>query len=475
MNTKVYIIWIGWIGVSAIARYYIAQWYSVYWNDAAHSVLTENLEKEWVLFCSLSDAIDRNKAMGKWEIWKVIYTEAVPKDNYELILAAENNIPTLSYPQALAEIANDTTLIAIAGTHGKSTTTSLTSLVLKNSEENFTSVVGTLLKEFDNKNFFHRSNSSITPLYPQGAPRSSKERGWGWGSEEGAEGHGSHFFVIEACEYKRSFLNYTPAVWIITNIEVDHLDYFKDEADYLSAYISFIENVKTWGFVILNGDDANCQKLVWLREDIQYIEIFDDYFSFNETLLYYPDINLQVAGNHVLFDAKIAYIVGYMLWIRDEKIVQALEDYTWVWRRMEHIKTTKNWNTLMSDYGHHPTEIRLTLEALKQKHPDTKLYTVFQPHQFNRTLELIEEFKDCFTATDTLIIPNIYESRDSEEDKLKMPIEKFIWSLNHANVTHGEWLENTLKLIEKYDSANPDSSIILLLWAWNVDTLRYEI
>ena len=455
MNNKVYIIWIGGIGVSAIARYYMAQWYSVYGDDASHSVLTENLEKEWVLFCSLSDAIERNEAMWKWELAKVIYTEAVPKDNHELLLAEEKNIPTLSYPQALAEIANDKTLIAIAGTHGKSTTTSLTSLVLKNSQENFTSVVGTLLKEFDNKNFFHRSS----PL-PKG---------------RGAEGEGDDFFVIEACEYKRSFLNYKPTVWIITNIEVDHLDYFKDEADYLSAYESFLDNIKPWGFAILNGDDANCQKLIWLRDDIQYIEVFDDYFSFDEKLLYYPDLELQVAGNHILFDAKIAYIVWHMLWIKDEKIVEALENYTWVWRRMEMIKTTGNGNILMSDYGHHPTEIRLTLDALKEKHPDKHLYTIFQPHQYNRTLELIEEFKSCFSSTNTLVIPNIYESRDSAEDKANMPLEKFISSIDHDTIINGEGLDNTLELIKKYDSENPNSSIILLLWAGNIDTLRYKI
>jgi UDP-N-acetylmuramate--alanine ligase len=462
MNNKIYIIWIGGIGISAIARYYLAQWYSVYWNDAAHSVLTENLEKEWVLFCNLIEAIERNRTLGKWKLAKVIYTEAVPKDNHELLLAKENDIEILSYPQALAEIANDKKLIAIAGTHGKSTTTSLTSLVLKNSKENFTSVVWTLLKEFENKNFYHRQS----PTLPPGRGKMS----------EGQMGvSDDHFFVIEACEYKRSFLNYKPTVWIITNIEVDHLDYFADEADYLSAYKSFIDNIKSWGFVILNGDDANCQKLVWLREDIQYIEVFDDYFSFDEKLLYYPKLQLQVAGNHILFDAKIAYIVWHMLGLPNEKIVEALENYTWVWRRMEIIKTTDNWNILMSDYGHHPTEISLTLDALKEKYPDKKLYTVFQPHQYNRTLELIEEFKSCFTSADTLVIPNIYESRDSEADKVKMPLEKFVSSIEHDTTINWKGLENTFKRIKKYDAENPDSSIILLLWAWNVDTLRYEI
>lgn len=455
MNNNIYIIWIWGIGISAIARYYNNLGYTVYWNDVVHSELTKQLEIEWITLCSFEDA------ENKWDISILIYSEWVPQDHNELLLAKEKEIPTQSYPQALAAIANDKKLIAIAGTHGKSTTTSLTALVLKNSEENFSAVVWTLLKEFDNKNFYHRPPTVISPLV-----NGIREN---WATED------SHFFVIEACEYKRSFLNYKPTVWVIVNIELDHLDYFKNEADYLNAFQGFISNIRPWGFAILNGDDPNCQKMVWVRDDIQYIEVFDDYFSFNEKVLYYPDIELQIAGNHVLFDAKIAYIIWHMLWIPSETLVWALEAYTGVWRRMEHVKNTHNGNMLISDYGHHPTEVQLTLDALKQKYPDKHLYTIFQPHQYNRTLELIEEFKNCFSSADTLIIPNIYESRDNEEDKKNMPVEKFVSSISHPNIRYGEGLENTLKLIQEYDLQNPGNSIILLLWAGNVDNLRYEI
>ena len=449
MNKNIYIIWIGGIGVSAIARYHLSQWDTVYWEDASHSELTKNLEKEWVIFLSFEKALEGS------EISVVIYTEAVPNDDHELILAREKWIKTLSYPEALGEIANDKKLIAIAGTHWKSTTTSLTSLVLKNSNENFTAVVWTILKEFENKNFFHRNS----PL-PQG---------------RGAGGEGSDFFVIEACEYRRSFLKYTPTVWVIVNMEVDHLDYFSWEDDYVSAYKSFIENIKPWGFIILNGDDRNCQKLLWLRDDIQYVEVFDSYFTMNEVVFHYPEINLQVAGNHILFDAKIAYIVWHMLGLKNENIVEALENYNWVWRRMEHIGNTEHNNILMSDYAHHPTEIELTLTALKEKYPDKKLITIFQPHQHNRTIELIEDFKWCFTSTDILIVPNIYASRDSEQDMNDMTTEKFVNYIEHPDKKNGKWLEKTLNLINNLDQQYPNNSIILLLWAGNIDTLRYKI
>ena len=159
----------------------------------------------------------------------------------------------------------------------------------------------------------------------------------------------------------------------------------------------------------------------------------------------------------------------------DINILYALENYSWAWRRMEIIWTSENGNTLISDYGHHPTEIVFTLEALKNKYPDKKIFTVFQPHQYSRTLELLNEFKNCFWATDSLVIPNIYESRDSEEDKKKINSKKLIELIEHPNKQDWKWLANTLKLIQEYDKKNPNSSIILLLWAGDVDNLRYKI
>jgi len=151
---------------------------------------------------------------------------------------------------------------------------------------------------------------------------------------------------------------------------------------------------------------------------------------------------------------------------------------------MEVIGTTENKNILMSDYGHHPTEIAVTLKALKNSlsSPDkgrlggvTKLFVVFQPHQYSRTIELLEGFIDAFSDADAVIIPNIYESRDSEEDKKKINTQKLVSAIHHPNVINGNGMENTLKIIEEYDRKNPNSSIILLQGAGNIDTLRYKI
>jgi UDP-N-acetylmuramate--alanine ligase len=182
---------------------------------------------------------------------------------------------------------------------------------------------------------------------------------------------------------------------------------------------------------------------------------------------------MKIPWEHILFDAKLAYVVWIMVWVHEYKILDALENYSWVWRRMEIIGKTPNWNTLISDYGHHPTEIKLTLKALKENN-NWKLLTIFQPHQYNRTLELLEDFKTCFLYTDKLIVPNIYESRDSEEDKKKINSKIFVEKINHPNKIDWENFEKTLELINDFDKKNTNS-IILLMWAGNIDNLRQKI
>ncbi len=215
-------------------------------------------------------------------------------------------------------------------------------------------------------------------------------------------------FVIEACEYKRSFLQYHPYITVITNIDLDHLDYYHDLADYLSAFQAIVD--QTSGFVLISADDKNSHKLniplekkiIVGKRKITYfprVEETKEGIVENYTVeknMPIPNMTLQVPGEHLLQDAFLAYAVGRLLGMPDNIIVPKLESYTGSWRRSEIVGTTENGNMVMSDYGHHPNEIRPTLAAIHDKYPDRKLYVVFQPHQYSRTRELLSEFVTSF-------------------------------------------------------------------------------
>lgn len=438
---KIYIIWIWWIWISWIARYYNKKWYLVYWSDSTNSKLTEKLKDEWIdiYIWERPEFIDSSFS-------KIIYTEAIPQNNSELKKATKLWIKTQTYPQSLREIANSYKLIRVAWSHWKSTTTALISLIFKNSNLNINSLVWSLLKEFDEKNVFFSD---------------------------------SKYFCIEACEYKRSFLKYKPFIWVITNIDLDHLDYYKDLNDYKYAFEEFLNNIKPNWYAVLNWEDANSIELIWKRKDINYIIINKNNYNIIDTknkkyTFYFPKINLNIPWEHILFDAKIAYSIRETLKIEKKSILNTLSNYNWIWRRSETIWITKNNNILMSDYWHHPTEIKLTLNAIKNKYKDKKIITVFQPHQYNRTIKLINDFKNCFLDTDILIIPDIYESRDNNDDKEKIDGKKFLDLLNHQNKIFWNWLDNTLRIILEFDKKERNL-IILLMWAWDVDNLRYKI
>ena len=478
-----HVIGIGGIGVSALARYYKRLGYSVSGSDGADSPFLERLRNDGFEIFVGHDATHLRPDTDL-----VIYSEAIitkpdlsPEEqiyaNVELREAKIRNIRHISYPVALGEVFNAKQGIAITGSHGKSTTTAMTAIMLANDYvENPTielpddgaafyaptapgcsAIIGTQVPQLGNSNFY------TEPLTDN--------------------------FVIEACEYKRSFLNYEPYITVITNIDLDHLDYYQDLDDYISAFQSLVD--QTRGFVIISADDVNSarlripeeKKIIVGNGEVVYFPRVEETTDgvvktyYIEKDLTLPDMHLLVPGAHLLQDAYLAYTVGRLLDMRDEIIVPKLESYRGSWRRSEIVGTTPHGNILMSDYGHHPSEIRPTLHAIREKYHDKKLFVVFQPHQYSRTRELLQEFATSFSGVDTLVIPNIYFSRDKQEDVEFMTLEKLIQAIHpyQPNVIDGWGLENTAELIREYDSKNPNTSVILLLGAGDVDSLRYEI
>lgn len=481
---KIYIIWIGWIWISAIARYYNEIWYQVFWSDKTDSPLIQKLISEWIdiIIWERPEFIETlltspspltGEGVRGWGL--IIYTEAIPENQNEFKRAKELWIKTLTYPQAVWEIANDKKFITISWSHWKSTTTSLASLMFKNTDKNFTSIVWTLLKEFDWKNYYSSNSPSSLNRRKELEDESAENNTSSLKTRKINKNKDSNnYFIIEACEYKRSFLNYKPDIAIITNIEIDHLDYYKNKEDYVSAFRQLVDNIKTWWYVILSWQDENSKSLIWQRQDVNYIIVYNDYFIKNWQKINFPKIKLNIPWEHIVYDAKLVYILWIIVWIEEKFIIDTFKNYNWVWRRMEILWKTKNNNIVISDYWHHPTEVKLTLKAIKDKYIDSQILTVFQPHQYNRTIELLTNFIDSFIDTDKLIIPNIYESRDTEKDKQKMNAKIFVEKINHPNKLNWHWLENTLKLIEEFDEKNLNS-VIVLMWAGDIDNLRYKI
>lgn len=459
MQKHIHIIGIGGIGISALARYYHYLGYRVTGSDSTDSQLIQALKNE-----NFEIFISTNPGIITAETEKVIYSEAIitkpdlPKDlqissHPEIARAIELNIPHFSYPVALARVFNEKKGIAVTGSHGKSTTTAMMAIVLKNSEIGGSAIVGTQVPQLGNTNFYADSSEN---------------------------------FVIEACEYKRSFLNYRPFISIIINIDLDHLDYYKDLEDYISAFQSLVD--QTSGFVIISENDKNSQllkipdeKKIIVGERISYfakVEMLEtDEIFYEQKFLEIPQISLKIPGDHILQDAKLVYAASRLLGLNDEEIIPSLQSYSGSWRRSEIIRMTKNGNILMSDYGHHPSEIIPTLSALKGQNPDKKLFVAFQPHQYSRTRELLSLFANAFQSADELVIPNIYFSRDKKEDVEFMTTDKLVAEIskNHKNVKSGNSLENTVKIISDFDKKNPNSAIILLLGAGDIDTLRDKI
>lgn len=243
----------------------------------------------------------------------------------------------------------------------------------------------------------------------------------------------SDWFAIEACEYKRHFLEYTPEITVITNIDVDHLDYYRDSADYLSAFVSLVGRTKQ--AIVLSALDSGCrdlyaavepierERLTWYWVGMESHSHESTSQAANKPL---PHLHLQVPGEHLRLDGNLAYVVGQIMGIPSSECIQGLESYKGSWRRSEVVGQTKYGNTVISDYGHHPSEIIPTLRALRERYADKRLVVIFQPHQHSRTRQLLSSFATAFGDADELIIPNIYASRDTAEDTEWMTVERLI-------------------------------------------------
>ena len=422
---RIHFVGIGGIGVSALVQYFISIGHEVSGSDLVSSEITEALEKKGV---KIFHGKHKRENIKK-DISLVIFSPAVRKENPELKEARRRKILIQSYPQALGELTKKYFTIAVSGSHGKSTTTAMISLILIKAGFDPTVILGTKLKEFGDSNF--RIGDS-----PESSIFNLK----------------SKILVIEADEHFASFLNYWPRIIVLTNIEREHLDFYKNLKNILKTYKEYVSHLKKDGTLVFNKDCGNvCEVAKKIKNKI--------FYSIKQKEAKKLKKILKIPGRFNIVNALAALSVARVLKIPDNISFKALSEYKGAWRRFEIIKIRLTDNleprtcTLISDYAHHPTKVRVTLKAAREKFKNKKIWLVFQPHQYQRTYYLFEDFVKVLknAPVDNLIVTDIFDVAGREEKiiKNKVSSEKLVRAINDKKTLYIPTIVKTFSYLKK--------------------------
>ncbi len=391
LYNHIHFIGIGGISMSGLAEILLHNNYAVSGSDIQSSSITKKLEtKGATIFIGHS----ANNIKKDTEL--VIYTAAVKADNEELIKARELNIPTIERAPFLGYIMKQyKKSIAVSGTHGKTTTTSMISIILEEANIDPTILVGGELDAIG-------GNVKVG---------------------------NSPYFITEACEYVESFLHFSPYIGIILNIEEDHLDYFTDIDHIKRAFHKFAKLIPENGYLIAKGDNEEVASVLqdlkcpistfgisdncnWQAKNIDYDDMgFGSFDVFYEGELF-GDFQLSVPGFHNIINSLSAIACAHYLGVPTSTIKESLTLFKGTHRRFELKGKIQN-ISVIDDYAHHPTEIMATLSAAK-RYPHNKMWCVFQPHTYTRTITLLDEFSTAFEMSDEVIIADIYAAREKD-------------------------------------------------------------
>ena len=410
---KIHFIGIGGIGVSALAQYYLQKGHDISGSDLVASEITSFLAQKGVNIMIGNAAA--NITQG---IELIIHSPAVKTENPELMQAKKYGIKAITYPEALGGLTRDYETIAVAGAHGKSTTTAMIGLLLVKAGIDPTIIVGTKLKELGGTNF-----------------------------RMGA----SKYLVIEACEYDGSFLNYSPKITVITNIDKEHMDYFKTFANVKKTFMDFIVRLPIDGWLVVNRDEKNLKiknPMPTGRQEKSKLQFKIQNYGLRDPEAKKLKKILQIPGAHNVSNALAALGVARILGVKDEVSFASLAEYKGSWRRFEmktaelsgilHGKPRKI--TVISDYGHHPTEVLATLMGAREKFGKAKIWLIFQPHQHQRTFYLLKDFVKLFKQAkiDHIIITDIYDVAGRETQKInkKISAEALVKKIARKNVVY---------------------------------------
>jgi UDP-N-acetylmuramate--alanine ligase len=438
----VHFVGIGGIGMSGIAEVLLNLGYQVSGSDLRSTSITEGLVRQGatVFYSHAAENV------GKAHV--VVTSSAVRRDNPEVLAAEHAKIPVIPRAEMLAELARLKYSVAVAGTHGKTTTTSMVATILDRAGYDPTIVVGGLLNTIG-------SNARL--------------------------GKGD-YIALEADESDGSFLLLSPTIAVVTNIEADHLDHYKDLAEIQSAFLSFVNKVPFYGAAVLCLDDPVVQSLIpklkrrfvtygtAAQADVSIRDCVTENLGSTFTLRFNggssQKFELQVPGVHNVLNATAAFAATRDMGVEPSLIAAALKDFQGVGRRFQ-IKCAGP-VTVVDDYAHHPTEIGATLNAAKSGN-FRRIFAIFQPHRYTRTMHLFDDFARAFNLADAVLILDIYPAGESPIEGITTPalVEK-IRSFGHKNVFYAPNNE----MIEAYIAANvQDGDAVIVMGAGSVTKL----
>ncbi len=359
----IYFIGIGGIGISAIARMYLGEGKKVGGSDREPSLVTDELVKlgAQIVFGQKAENIPADCEL-------VIYTNAIGEDNPELVEAKKRGLKIMSYPEALGQISAEKFTVAISGMHGKTTTSAMVAEMLIAAKLDPTVVVGSFLKS--GTNFISGQ---------------------------------SNYLVVEADEYKRAFLNLAPKILAINNIDLDHLDYYKDLVDIQNAFGELVAKIPSDGALICDPHHPHVAPIIAQAKCPVY--------DYNQVDI--AGLDLAVPGEHNRNNARVAIKIGEVLGIEPAIIIEALNNFKGTWRRFEYKGEMASGALVYDDYAHNPQKVAAALGGAREKFPTKKIIAVFKPHLFSRTKLLLNDFAKSFGDADIVGIMDIYPAREA--------------------------------------------------------------
>ena len=403
---NIFFIGIGGMGMSSLAEYFINENKYVCGYDRDASENTDRLQNLGIEIL-FKDSFEKiNSRFLNKDNTLIVYTPAIPVSNNLLSEFSGNKFACIKRAELLGLVVKKGKCIAIAGTHGKTTTTSILAHLLNSSNISTTSFIGGISENY-NSNFLYNGNK---------------------------------LFLVEADEYDKSFLNLTPNYACITSIDPDHLDIYNDFEGVESGFISFINNIQSGGFLIVQENLDYDYPKYGLSPNSDYsienIRIQDENYLFDIRTpeSNYKNLKFSIPGKHNLMNALAAFVISIQLGCEINLLKSALESFKGVKRRFTYHLRTKD-RVYIDDYAHHPKEINSVYSAIKEFHPKQDILVVFQPHLFSRTRDFVEGFADSLSQFDAVLLLDIYPARETPIDgvssswlldKINSPIKKLV-------------------------------------------------